>query len=431
MNKVIAWVKGHLVIVICSALIVVSLPTAWFLSSGWAKKIQKAQDDRFTKEWGKVSKLELSYAAPQFKPGAEAVSIRYPGNRALIDRVKEIATAHRDEAEAVVREATAFNQDGHVVLVEGLLPEPPADSAGVPQEEFVRALVGYGRTQGAYERLLADANAQMPLDAEVVRARLETRKQDFIAEMQRARGPGELSGEEQTKLTQQLVERRIDLAQRHARNISFYADAAALRKSMGVWDKPPTALPSIHEIFLKQWDYWVFQSVVSAIGRANTDGGRKLNAETAVVKRLENARMIDPRYWVWGEETVASSPSVPENNGLVGVNESWSVTGRISNPSNQLYDVREIEITVVLDSARIPAFLAALPATNFMTVIDMDLSEVDVWEELKQGYYYGPDPVVRAKVRIETLWLRSWTTPHMPAGIKSALGVTEQQQPQG
>ena len=58
-----------------------------------------------------------------------------------------------------------------------------------------------------------------------------------------------------------------------------------------------------------------------------------------------------------------------------------------------------------------------------MTVTDVDLQEVDIWEELRQGYYYGTEHVVRATISVETVWLRSWVTPIMPDPVKQTLGI--------
>ena len=62
-----------------------------------------------------------------------------------------------------------------------------------------------------------------------------------------------------------------------------------------------------------------------------------------------------------------------------------------------------------------------------MTVTDVDLYEVDIWEDLERGYYYGSDHVVRAVLSIETVWLRSWMKDFMPSTVRTALGVPQEQ----
>ena len=69
--------------------------------------------------------------------------------------------------------------------------------------------------------------------------------------------------------------------------------------------------------------------------------------------------------------------------------------------------------------------------TNLITVLDMDVREVDLWADLRQGYYYGKAPVVRVDLELETVWHRDWTVPMMPQSVKSALGVVESEASDG
>jgi hypothetical protein len=91
-----------------------------------------------------------------------------------------------------------------------------------------------------------------------------------------------------------------------------------------------------------------------------------------------------------------------------------SPTGRESNP---IYDVRHAVLTVIIDSSRIPQLLNALSSVNFMTVIGMDVEDVDEYEALREGFYYGSDDTVSLDLTIETLWLRSWTAGHLTEQI--------------
>ena len=106
---------------------------------------------------------------------------------------------------------------------------------------------------------------------------------------------------------------------------------------------------------------------------------------------------------------------------------SRSISGRLA--PNGVYDVRPVTMTVVVSSAKLSDFLSAIERTNFMTVTDMDLEEVKVWDDLQKGYYYGPDHVVRATLTIETVWLRSWMSKYMPATFKTKLGIVDPANP--
>ncbi|MDL1903628.1 hypothetical protein FBT69_02305 [Synechococcales cyanobacterium CNB] len=218
--------------------------------------------------------------------------------------------------------------------------------------------------------------------------------------------------------------------QRRAREISVYADLTSLdrtgfdkRSSLlpppRVTDAQGGALPDVAELFQWQWDAWLVGDLLSAVARANTspDGDRQ-DVENAVVKRIEKISVEDlPLY---GD---AKLPRLSAPEGSVPLDRSTSVTGRVSSETNKLYDVRRAKMTVVVSSERLPVFLDALGQTNMITVLSVNLSEVDVWADLQKGYFYGREPVVRAELELETLWLRSWTGPLMPRYVRQRLGV--------
>jgi hypothetical protein len=111
--------------------------------------------------------------------------------------------------------------------------------------------------------------------------------------------------------------------------------------------------------------------------------------------------------------------------GMMPLDPGRSITGRYGGDGNTLYDVRRARLTVIVSSARLQEFLEAIPRTNFMTVTDLDLAEVKAWDDLKKGYYYGPEHVVKATVDVESVWLRSWVAPYMPSRLKAAFKIPE------
>jgi hypothetical protein len=58
-----------------------------------------------------------------------------------------------------------------------------------------------------------------------------------------------------------------------------------------------------------------------------------------------------------------------------------------------------------------------------MTVLDCQVQDVDEYAALLEGYVYGSGDAVRVDMLIETIWLRDWTVPLMPAEVKQALGL--------
>jgi hypothetical protein len=118
---------------------------------------------------------------------------------------------------------------------------------------------------------------------------------------------------------------------------------------------------------------------------------------------------------------------------VVPTNPTLSVTGRPAGPgsNNSFYDIRRATVELVAQTSKLTNFVDALSATNFITVLDCDLYAVDVDEELKSGYFYGSDPVVRAKLQIESIWLREWMVPLTPPLLRQELMMPDPPAPAG
>lgn len=422
-----AWIKGHLVVVICSALIVVALPVAYVMSKGWNTRLVKKQQKIFEKAWGDVNGLDVTYQVPPASSGGEALSKKFAPNEAMIKRYEEIIRLQREEVESVSLDALEFNRRGHGPLLPGLFPQPQsAEDAQTLPYEFVDLLRGSGAAPSVYDEMLKRFNAGGPLDPVAVQGAVARRSEEFRNQLVRERGPAEaLSPQEQARLREVLSERRIDLYRRRAQNLLVYCDPETVKANEAglVPASRPAAAPSLAAQFEQQWSLWMIEDLFGAIERANSDSGRRQNVESGVVKRIKS---IEITRFSDGEETrPAALPALPEEAGVAGVTDVYSVTGRLTNPGNQVYDARFMIVTMVVDWERLPLFLRALRETNFMTITDLDVKSVDVWEDLKHGYYYGPSVVAEVTMEIESLWLRAWTRELMPAAVKANLGVTD------
>ena len=101
---------------------------------------------------------------------------------------------------------------------------------------------------------------------------------------------------------------------------------------------------------------------------------------------------------------------------------SYSFTGRTTNP---LFDVRRVEVELIVDSEKMPEVFDALARYNFMTILDARVETVNLFDAIKSGYFYGSRPVSLIRLDLETVWFREWTTEFMPPELKAALGVPE------
>jgi hypothetical protein len=295
------------------------------------------------------------------------------------------------------------------------------------------ALLGKRGRPNPYEAMLAAAGAGSPADvvrvADALRD-MNTREVEKITAGKRA-----LTEEEQTAMTRRLAERRLAEYQSAANGFSFYAALDSLpgdRKTRAIprGKIPPDQLTRV-DTFLHQWDFWVLQDILAAARLANTSGGRAVDVERAVVKRIESISMVDPEGLYSSKDDEASqgqgpgaTPPADSAAGAIPLDFSRTVTGRANSPANSLYDVRRATVTAVVASARLNEFLDAITKVNLMTVTRMDVQSVDVWKDLKEGYYYGNDHVVRVTIDLETIWLRSWTSRYMPPEILGVLGAS-------
>lgn len=271
---------------------------------------------------------------------------------------------------------------------------------------------------------------------------------------------GNVTPQQRDELSAQLVERRLAEYRRGADVVSFYGSPGVLydgaeastrglggsRGSRGaaastIPSVMPDNPPSLTEAYLWQWDFWVVEDLLRAVVRANADAtGDPLPASAAVVKRIESIRLdaypmrkpVDPAAAAGGDPFSSGGgptgfPGGMSVGGETGGSPKLTLTNRKSGDGP--YDLRHATMTVVVSSARLPKFLSAIKATNLMTVTDLDVEEVDVWRDLAEGYFYGEEHVVRATVRVESVWLREWTKQFMPQDVRTALGIPDDPKP--
>jgi hypothetical protein len=331
-------------------------------------------------------------------------------------------------------DAQAVGRTEHKPLVDGLFPPPKnRDEELNKLNEMEDALLGNRGRPNPYQQLLDRARAGGPADpvhmAEVI-GDMQSREKEKITANKR-----DLTTEEQAALSKQLADRRLAEYQARASEISVYATLDSFPHGRGFGTIPtgahldPSLIDPFH-FFMYQWDYWVFQDLVAAVRLANTDAnGRLSNVGESVVKRIVSMELLPPDGATPREPSPggmnAAPPPAAAAPGMAPVDLTVSISGRAGGEGNSVYDVRRVRMTVIVSSARLQDFLEAIPRTNFMTVTDLDLAEVNAWDDLKRGYYYGPEHVVRATVGIETVWLRSWTSGYMPSQMKSVLHIPE------
>lgn len=224
--------------------------------------------------------------------------------------------------------------------------------------------------------------------------------------------------------------------QQRARRLSVFGGpetvAGAIPKSV------PREPPPIVECFAWQTDYWLIGDILAIIRNANVDsGGQRTTVPDSVVKRIEKIAVISSPLAIGragaeaghaATEEGSSAPAAPAGGAgaaMVAPDFNKSISGRWSGVGNDVYDVLLTRVNLIVSSKRLPQLFDAICRTNFMTVTDCDLSEVDLWSELDQGYFYGDESVVRASIEIEVVWLRSWTRAFMPKEVRTHLNIPD------
>jgi hypothetical protein len=206
-----------------------------------------------------------------------------------------------------------------------------------------------------------------------------------------------------------LATLRLGLLKAHADEQTVFASPSIFTKLTEI---PADGLVTRDQYQTLFWDwqhaYWVHQDLIEAVGIANGDQG----VSQAPIKRVFSIA-VGPAY---NQQVTTGSLSQP-----ISEDYSQNFTGRVGG--NPLYDVRYATVDAIIDLSRLPEIENAIAAANFMTLVDLDYYSINPDQDLREGFYYGNESLVRAQMRIETVWLRSWIEPFLPPRVREAMGL--------
>jgi len=442
-GKVLGWVKANLLVVIFTAVTLLMLPGAFVASGKWNEKIQstaKAEFDSLNRELDGAAKV--TYSLPAVFYGEQTISQSRAPNAAVTSFFKSKREDRTRQVSAVVESAVERNQGEHEVLLPELLPnQPDARRRERLSDDFAKMLLGEGNQASVYKRLLDRINAGGPVDPDEVAAIVGDYNQQ---ESERLLNPGasttgtapSLTAEQSEALAERLVQRRLWVLNQRASDLSVYAGPEAIltRPSDPSASQPPLkgiAKVPAEDLYRWQWDYWVIEDVLGAVARANTDATGPTGVPDSVVKRIDRILVQMPNFEAPGgageEDEDDRGYSGSSSSGVTG-GGLWpgSHTGRLGESPDGM-DVRMVRLEVVVSTERLPRLFQALGEQNFMTVTSVKLQDYDAWEDLKKGYYYGPEHVSKAVIDVETVWLREWTKESMPDELREKLGIPREE----
>lgn len=457
MKNLVPWIKSNLVWAISLGVAIIALPVALFFSISWNSSIKKSVGDDVSAAVGKLQGVKVDYALPAVVPGQTPWTLgKTEPNEvttiAVVDHLKRIAA----ESEQVRDLAVQRNKAGKSVLVDGLFPEPADESARV---RLLTELVGLRKA--AAEKLLASAGAGGPPTEDKLISLLDSTRDQETRSITGSRAEQKLTAEEQQQITERLTAKRIDYYQRGAASVRFYAEPDAFGaapatdsrggggggggaggggpgsgRDSGSGASTSATLPTLDQAWQWQLEQWVYEDVVAALVKANSGAsGQRRSAAEGPVKRLLSVKVFDPSTDaaaatpVPGADPAAGGAPASGGDGNTEYTKDYTFahTGRPIRAG--IFDVLHVQVELLADSSRLPALINAISTTNFMSVIDLDVESHDTQRDLAQGYFYGPDHVVKVSMRIETVWLRSWVKPLMPKSIRAKLGIPDDPPP--
>lgn len=446
MKGVLGWLKKNLLIVISVVVILAFLPAGFVFSSGWNKSIKETATEEFNKQRGQLQRAgSVTYALPGVLQGEEGVNESRVPNRAVTAFYQDQKQQRIEQVGQVVERGTEFNRREHGVLVEGLLPEARNERArrqlGLEMAELVSGTIEPDGTivrPSVYRAMLRRFNAGEPAVPEELGGILSEFRD---SETQRYTGQstdGNLTQEQAEALREDLAARRLSEYAGRANALAFYASVEAFRDLgelgwTGVPDPRQTDVTSYEPVtesiaYRWQWDYWMISDLLASFASANTDPMTGAATVTnGVVKRVERVKI---ESFDVSEAAAADTDQFGRGGrgGRSGNDAEETVrfqtfTGRNAPSAGSPFDVRMVEVTAVVSTEKLPKLLDSMGRINNMTVVGLSLDPVDVWGDLKQGYFYGSDHVMRATMLIETVWLRDWTGPLMPGPVRAKLGL--------
>jgi len=199
-----------------------------------------------------------------------------------------------------------------------------------------------------------------------------------------------------------------------AKRIWMYVDDRAI----GVHALAEKDLPAPpDDIWQAQLSLWIEQDIVTALARIN-------DREAAALAKAGKTDEQWVAYMPIKELVkIAIAPRLGHGGGfhLQSTQFAPSFTRRNNTPAMFMVPV---QLVVVADIRRIPELLDELTRTNFMTPINIEFSAIPS-DPLQKPYVFGPNPVAKVTIDLETYFLRSEFEKFIPDDLKQALSTPD------
>ncbi|MEX0774735.1 MAG: hypothetical protein WD042_03360 [Phycisphaeraceae bacterium] len=445
MNRFLVLIKSNPVIGICIAVALLSVvAVSFFYWRGGSFKAEVALRGGKLNELQRSlrQRVELPPEKPDGKPREELITI----NDKAIEEIRRVYGEIGRQSEEISRLLMQRNARGpETLLLPALLP--------VPVKESLRADVKYAYRAALRDLLTQGIRAGLPPDEDRIKTRVAEVENQFLTSGVGVQTYASLSQAERRKLDALMRNKVTEMLVERARDLELYAVTDPNSADFPL-DTRPLSMPanaSDEQIWSGQMAYWIQRDIIAAIARANRGINAQAHVPSAPVKQLLRISVVPGSVGLTGDSGLKSGPAgAPSGNPTVEqygpvtppsatgeapapvivadpkqalpYNFNLSPTGRVSN---QLYDVHHVWVTAIVDVQRLPEFIYQLREVNFMTVLKVDIHNVDEYEAFRQGMVYGTEDAVRVEMLVETIWFRQWTAKLMAPSVQKAVGVPQ------
>jgi hypothetical protein len=419
-------VKKNLLSILCGVVAIAAVLAVPLYINGQKSDLQKQLQARATThaDIQKIQSKGRHLPIVSTDPNTTAPDLPvFPGPAVIKAGQDAIAQVSKQSLEL---EQTANKMNVHTLLVQGSLP--------VPTDTF--------RFQQAYSD---EVHKVIPQKLDAATPPNEAEIKDKVAQEEKRltdaavknNATGEVYDKEklQSEIDHMHAELPDQLRQEAAtRHKMYMVPEGALSSDPDISSGGMAQAVTPEKVWLAQLGLWVQEDVVDAIVDLNKDSAKVADSTVKQLVRIDISPDRDI-YVMPSAATPAGSPAAPPQLGQtaspVATNSatdplpkdfSVSPTGRVCNG---VFDVVQFTVTLNVQATDVNKVIQGLERNRLLTVYQSDLQAVNSVGLEQDGYYFGPHPMVTLTLKCEELFLRSWTRPLMPPGIKQYLNVQE------
>jgi hypothetical protein len=397
--------KKNIVSISLGVVMVLAFAASFFPLAGKVKELEDKVEQSQDQHSAVASLLKKGRNKPILRPGAAAEALGMFPSETVIKQ-GQAAAAHL-AAESQEMFQTAVNMNRKTVLVENALPKPKSTEDTV----FLKAYQDYfTQRDGGYQQWFQALNSTTGATADAVKQALAREEALIRKDEQRVGDEVFNAAEIQARLAKRKAQVPNELRSRLAQEHTIYVNGDTFMRDTNLLGLQPGERLKPEEMWWAQVGIWLQEEIVVAVAHVNRDA---TSIADAPIKHL--LKVSFPSQFTISGPANAGGP-----RGSLPRIYTVSPTGRVSNG---MYDVIQFDMNIVAEVAKIPFVVKGLADSRFMTVLEMDVESGDSAALAAAGYLYGPEPVARINMKCEALFMREWTVPFMPSGIKQQLGL--------